>query len=138
MKNKYAYSHLIYMQYPFPNDSRPKMSMHDRAAQFAPFAALTGYDESIKEEARITDQKIELSEDKKVCIDQTLVIIQENIKDKPKVKIEYFIPDQTKAGGRYETVELNIKKIDDVFKEIVSTENFKINILDILNIEILK
>lgn len=131
------YSTILYLKYPFPNNEYKKMSMHDRAAQFAPFAALTGYDESVKEEARLTDHKIELSEDEKNYIDQILVIIQESIQDQPTINVEYFIPDQKKFGGYYQQEVIVVKKIDDIQRQIISSDNKKINIIDILKIEII-
>lgn len=111
-----------------------RMSMESRAAQFCPFAALTGYTESIKETARITSRKIELSDEEKLELDRKLQILNDNIKDKPDVVITYFIKDIRKSGGRYEEVNGNIRKIDYVNHVITLTNNKKIYISDILNI----
>lgn len=110
------------------------MSMHDRAAQFAPFAALTGYEDSIKEKARLTSKRIILDEDSINSINLELESIKFNIKDKPKVKIIYFIKDNTKDGGSYNTIIDNVKRIDDVLKYI-KTNNYIIYFKDIVFVE---
>lgn len=114
--------------------NHPRMSLNNRSAQFAPFSALTGYSEKIKETARITDKKIELDEGLKTVINNRLQIIKENIKSVPQVTITYFIKDQRKSGGSYKTIITNIKKIDEINKTITLIEGPKINIDDIINI----
>ena len=114
--------------------NHPRMSLNNRSAQFAPFSALTGYSEKIKETARITDKKIELDEGLKTVINKRLQIIKENIKSVPQVTITYFIKDQRKSGGSYKTIITNIKKIDEVNKIFILTNNEKIQIDDIINI----
>ena len=89
--------------------TRPKMSMHDRAAQFSPFAALTGYDAAIKETARWTDEKIDLDETSKVSLDEKLLFIMSRLAEKPVVTITYFKKDDRKDGGTYEVIEGCIK-----------------------------
>ena len=90
----------------------PQMSMEARAAQFAPFAALTGYSDAIKETGRLTEERIEIDEELKAIIDCKLQIIQDKIQLKPKVTITYFLPDNKKNGGEYlipidEIIEVN-------------------------------
>ena len=116
------------------SNTRKPMTLHNRAAQFAPFAALKGYDSAIKEEARITSKKIELDEELKTIINENIKLINNNIKEKPKVMITYFIPDNKKTGGSYETIICNVKKIDNVNKFIVLTDNKKIDFDNLLNI----
>ena len=116
------------------SNTRKHMTLHNRAAQFAPFAALKGYDSAIKEEARITSKKIELDEELKTIINENIKLINNNIKEKPKVIITYFIPDNKKTGGSYETIICNVKKIDNVNKFIVLTDNKRINFDNLLNI----
>lgn len=115
--------------------TRRQMSLHDRAAQFAPFAALTGYDDSIHEAARWTDTKIELSEVQTEAINIRLNFLAEHLSDKPYVKVTYFEPDKKKDGGAYLTTEGQIKKIDEYERCIVFTDKRKISFEDILNIE---
>lgn len=97
------------------------MSNFDRAAQFAPFAALTGYDAVIAESARLTDAQIELDEGGKALLDEKLQIIREHLAEKPAVTLQVFYPDRYKSGGAYETVTGQVKKIDPVARVLVLT-----------------
>ena len=97
----------------------PRMSRMNRAAQFAPFAALTGYEESIEETARLTDRKIELSEYEIEELNAKLNFIQERIKERPEVTITYFQPDERKEGGAYITVTGKVRRIDEVNRVVV-------------------
>ena len=92
----------------------PQMSLEARSAQFAPFAALTGYEDAVSETGRLTSDKIELSEDERVILDRKLKIIQDNIAEEPSVFITYFIPDIFKEGGSYVTINCNLKRIDNI------------------------
>lgn len=113
----------------------PQMSMINRAAQFSPFAALTGHGEAIKETARLTDERIELDESVKAVIDERLQYIEENIKSKPTVTVTYFEPDNRKEGGEYVTVTGKVRKIDRVINCIIMTNGMIIPICEIFNIE---
>ena len=97
----------------------PRMSRMNRAAQFAPFAALTGYEESIEETARLTDRRIELSEYEMEELNAKLNFIQEHIKERPEVIITYFQQDERKEGGAYLTVIGKVRRIDDANKVII-------------------
>ena len=123
--------------------TRPHMSLYDRAAQFAPFAALTGYDDMVSEEARLVDNKIELGDAELEKLNQKLNLINDVIRDglHPTVSITYFVPDPLKAGGKYDTVEDQIKNVDTVKGKLVlmRTEgyghmNVEIDLRDILEI----
>ena len=92
-----------------------RMSLYARSAQFAPFAALTGYEEQVAETGRITDEKREIEEGLIEIINQELIKIKEIIKLNPKVKITYFVPDKRKTGGKYITKEESVKKIDELY-----------------------
>lgn len=94
------------------SQTRPQMPMQDRAAQFSPFSALTGYDDAIKETARLTSQRIELDEYEKQIINDRLQILCDNIESSPRVRITYFQPDAKKEGGAYVTIENTVKKLD--------------------------
>lgn len=113
----------------------PRMSIYNRSAQFAPFAALTGYDEAIIETARITDEKIELNDDLRTFIDMKLHIIEEHIKEKSIVKILYFEKDKRKQGGKYIEYSGIVKRIDLINKFIIFEDKFKIGLEVILNID---
>ena len=110
------------------------MTIYQRSAQFAPFSALTGYKESILEESRLTDEKIIISDELKEMINDKLNYIKENISNKPKIKIRYFIKDKTKQGGRYEEIETIVKKIDVYNKKLILSNDTKINFNDIVSI----
>ena len=114
--------------------TRNPMSLYNRAAQFAPFAALTGYDDAIKETARLTEQKIELSDELKNMLNQKIKLIIENIKLQPEVVITYFVHDNKKSGGVYKTISVNVKRIDEVEKCIIFTNKLKIFFSDIISI----
>ena len=112
-----------------------QMSMEDRAAQFSPFAALTGYDAAIAETARLTDQRVELDEYERQALNEKLQSISEHLKDHPKVSITYFLPDAWKAGGEYVTVTGNIKKLDDYEHRIVLMDGSRILMEDVTIID---
>ena len=111
--------------------TRPRMAMENRAAQFSPFAALTGYDDATREEARLVDMKQELSEDMKDIIDAKLAVIEQHIKEQPEISVTYFQPDEKKTGGRYTTVSGNVKKLDGVEHVIIMADGTKIPIGDV-------
>ena len=79
--------------------TRPQMSMLDRAAQFSPFAALTGYEDAIQETGRLTDERMELSDEDRELLDRKWHYLQEIISDRPEITVTYFVPDEKKAGG---------------------------------------
>ena len=108
------------------SEIRPHMSMIDRAAQFSPFAALTGHDEALDETARLTDVFVEPDEDEKQLLDEKLRMIAELIEEKPVVTVTYFIPDDKKDGGRYVNVADYIKRIDVLNREIITGKNVRI------------
>lgn len=114
--------------------NHPRMSMESRAAQFAPFAALTGYNDAVRETERLTDKKIEMEEEFKLILSDKLRIILENIKNNPEVTFTYFIPDTKKSGGKYVSVTGIVKKIDMVLGYVMLVDKVKIPIDDILNI----
>ena len=109
----HRYDDVINRQHP-TSKKHPRMSNMNRAAQFAPFAALTGYEESIEETTRLTDRRIELSEYEIEELDVKLNFIQEHIKERPEVIVTYFQPDERKEGGKYLTVTGNVRWIDEV------------------------
>jgi len=117
--------------------NRPHMSLHDRAAQFAPFAALRGYDDEISETARLTDRLLELNDEQIESINQQIHLIIENIKSVPMARITYFVPDDKKEGGKYVTIEANIRRIDEVQKQIILANGNCIEVSDLFSIEML-
>ena len=104
------------------SQTHPPMSAENRAAQFLPFAALTGYDAAIQETARLTDRRIELDEDEKLMLSGKLQVIQDHIKARPPVKITCFVPDTRKEGGAYVVVAGRVKKVDAIERQIIMTD----------------
>ena len=119
---------------PRPASKHPKLGDDSRAAQFSPFAALVGYDEQVKETARLTDRRIELDEDLKVILDMKIQVIQELISNKPELEVTYFIPDSKKDGGRYETILDNINKINIYKQQMIMQNGTIIDIKEIIDI----
>ena len=116
------------------SEKHPPMSRLDRAAQFSPFAALTGYEAAVKETARLTDRRIELDESEKGAIDQRLTLVQERLPVPTEVTITYFMPDKKKAGGAYVNISGTVKKIDDYERMVILRNGTSIPIDDILHI----
>lgn len=113
----------------------PRMSRYNRASQFAPFAALTGYFEKVKEVARLTSQKIELDDGLKEIINYKLNQLNKVIKLKPEVEVTYFVADTKKEGGEYLTKKARIKRIDFINRFIKFADNEKIIIDEIISIK---
>ena len=118
-----------------PKSKYPKMSMSDRAAQFAPFAALTGHKEAILEQQRITQTKRILSNEEKLRINEKIIELM-NLKS--KCRITYFEKDKTKSGGQYMESVLSFKRLDELNKTLFFKENIQIQIDDIVDIEVLE
>lgn len=110
----------------------PRMSIEKRAAQFSPFAALTGFEEKIIETKRLTQTKIDLTDEYKLILNEKII---EKHKNKIKTTITYFIKDKLKKGGKYIEEKGVIKKIDDYNKQIILENNKKISIIDIIDID---
>lgn len=136
MKETHRYDDIIHLSRPVSKKRSP-MSNFDRAAQFSPFAALTGYDAVIAETGRLTDTRIELDEGGKALLDEKLQTIREHLEEHPAVKLTVFCPDSRKSGGAYETITGNVKKIDPVARILVLTGGEVIPIDRIYGIECL-
>jgi len=115
--------------------TRPRMPLQDRAAQFAPFAALVGHGAAIRETARLTDRRVELTEDEKAVLDGRLRMILEMADEQPEVSICYFEPDTKKAGGAYINMIGYVKKFDETSKMLILEGGSSIPIENILKIE---
>ena len=115
--------------------TRPQMPMSDRAAQFAPFAALTGYDAAIKETGRLTDERIELDVEALSALDMKYQLLMEAHDEAPEVTITYFQPDERKAGGKYVSAVGAVKKIDDFERRITMRNGTRIPMDDVLSID---
>ena len=121
MKNISKYEDIINLPH-HQSSTRPRMPNYDRAAQFAPFAALKGYDEDIDEAIRTTDSKIELSDEQLYQLNEKLNELKEIIKEQPIIKVIYFVPDEKKSGGKYITIEQQIRKIDEYKKKLIFSD----------------
>ena len=115
--------------------TRPQMPMSDRAAQFAPFAALTGYDSAIKETGRLTDERIELDVEALSALDMKYQLLMEALDEAPEVTITYFQPDERKAGGKYVSAVGTVNKIDDFERRITMRDGTRIPMDDVLSID---
>ena len=120
---------------PHPTSKRhPRMPIADRAAQFSPFAALTGHGAAIEETARVADRRIELDEDAKEQLDQTLQLLLERIDEQPEITVTWFSPDKKKAGGQYHTATGKLKRIDSREGRLTLTDGNQIPLEDLLEI----
>lgn len=117
------------------SETRPQMPMSDRAAQFAPFAALTGYDSAIRETGSLTDERIELDEEALTALNLRYRLLMDARGKEPEVEITFFKPDERKSGGEYVTVIGAIKNIDDFERLITIQDGMKIPMNDILSID---
>ncbi len=128
-----SYDDIINLPYP-TSKNHPPMSLEARAAQFSPFAALTGHSEAIKETARLTDREIHLDEDMLAILNEKLQSILSGNASNQTVNITYFVSDAKKNGGSYEKISGKIKKIDKYNETIILSDNTKILIKNIVEI----
>ena len=131
------YQDILYLARPVSKVHQP-MSKSNRAAQFSPFAALTGYEDAVQETARLTTNKITLSEDQIQIINSVLNEISQYLPHSPYVQITYFEPDKRKQGGSYQQIFGTIKKIDNVYGMVIMKGNVRIPIHQIVHISIEK
>ncbi len=110
------------------------MSLHDRAAQFSPFAALTGYEDAVGEAARLTDRRQELDEEQAARLEQQLSLLTETAAERPEITVTYFLPDARKSGGKYVTAQGALRRIDETEKTLIFTDGRRIAIRDIWEI----
>lgn len=128
------YDDIIHLPHP-TSPRHPRMSLHDRAAQFSPFAALSGHDDAILETARLTDSKIEPSEDQKLELDRKMQALMPLLSEKPELVITYYVPDFAKEGGAYVTFAGNLKKIDPIDHTLYFTDGTAISPDDVLSLD---
>lgn len=114
--------------------TRTPMPMEDRAAQFSPFAALTGYDDAVRETARLTGRRIELDEYEKAAVNEKLLYLSRHIRELPRACITYFVPDEKKSGGRYETKSGRVKKLDEYNGQLLMEDQTLIPVKEVLEI----
>ena len=133
-KGKQQYDDIINLQH-HVSSNRKHMSILHRAAQFSPFAALTGYDEAIKETARLTDHKIEMDETQKNILDEKLKIIQQHLSRQQEIELVFFRPDEIKAGGAYISIRGIVKKIEGYERAVIMQDGTRVPIEEILDIK---
>ncbi len=131
--HKRDYSDIIELDH-HVSDKHPPMPRENRAAQFAPFAALTGYDDSIREASRLTSERITLSDEENRILNTKLAILEMHISEHPKARLTHFVADEKKRGGEYIVTEEVIRRIDTVMGEMILDKNQKIRIADITDI----
>ena len=134
MAHKFPYEDIINLP-PHISKKHPQPTMLERAARFSPFAAITGYEEMVKEAARVTDKKIELDEGSKEILNEKLLFVTEMCESDAIINITYFIPDNLKSGGKYTTVSGTIKRIDEYERRIILVDGTIIPIDDIYQID---
>lgn len=128
------YDDLIYLPHPVSR-KHPPMSAMDRAAQFSPFSALTGYEAVLQEAGRLTDNRAELSEYSRDILDQKQKILLDAAPTYPEITITYFIPDRRKQGGAYGTLKGNLKKIDLARRVIILLDGTEVSLDDVADIQ---
>ena len=133
-KDSHRYDDIIELPH-HQSKERPHMSLYDRAAQFAPFAALTGHEEAIEETARLTDEEVTLDETAIAAINDRIYEISQHLSEKRMVSITYFCPDPNKEGGAYLTDVGCIKRVDEIKKMIVLDSGMEIKMEHIIAIE---
>ena len=134
MAEKFPYEDIVNLP-PHISKRHPQPTMMDRAARFAPFAAITGYEEMVLEEARVTEERIDLDEGVLSLLNEKLNMIQEFLDEEPEINITYFEPDKKKAGGAYIDIIGTVKRIDEYECLVIMTDGKKIRIEDIYSLE---
>ena len=128
------YDDMLHLPHPEPK-KRQRMSIHDRAAQFSPFAALTGYEAVIQETGRVTDREFELAEDGKRMLDEALRALEARLEEKPEITATWFVPDERKSGGAYRTASGRIRNLDRTRQWVQMEDGTRIPFGRILELE---
>ena len=130
----HRYDDIIQLPRPVSATRKP-MARAARAAQFMPFSALTGYGEAVQETARLTAEKVELSEEEMLFLSGRIRLLQEHIAEHPAISVTYFVPDKRKKGGAYKTVSGNAEKVEDYQRRIVFEDKTAVPIDDMIRID---
>ena len=128
------YEDIIYLPH-HVSEKHPQMSMRNRAAQFSPFAALTGYDAAIRETARQTDQRVGLSDDERAEIGEGLRLLRDRSGERPEVAFVIFVPDAHKSGGEYVSLTARVKRVDELSRRVILADGREIPFEDIRKID---
>jgi len=129
-----SYDDIINLPHPV-SKRHPQMSMMGRAAQFAPFAALTGHSEAIEETARLTDSQMELADEDAFVLNQKMTTLREIVNEHPTICVTYFVQDKKKAGGKYKTIEGQLQNIDDYSLSLVMRSGEVVPLKSVLDID---
>lgn len=129
-----SYDDIINLPHPV-SKRHPQMSMMGRAAQFAPFAALTGHSEAIEETARLTDSQMELADEDAFVLNQKMATLREIVNEHPTICVTYFVQDKKKAGGKYKTIEGQLQNIDDYSLSLVMRSGEVVPLKSVLDID---
>lgn len=129
-----SYEDIIHLPH-HVSKKHPRMPAIDRAAQFSPFAALTGYDDAVEETARLTEERIELDDYQKDVLGHRLQMLADRLGEHPEIAITYFQPDERKTGGAYVTSVGMVKKVDEFSRVVVMTDGTRIPFDEIIRIE---
>ena len=128
------YADLLYLPHPVSQKHQP-MSRQDRAAQFSPFAALSGYEAALQEAGRLTDRRMELDEEEKEKIRGRLQTVQDNIETHPEVSFVYFVPDVKKEGGAYASATDRVKRLDEFSRMVILMDGRTIPMDEIVDVQ---
>lgn len=134
MADNFPYEDIVDLP-PHISKKHPQPTMLERAARFAPFAAITGYEEMVLEEARVTEERIELDEGTLAMLNEKLNIIHDSLDSEPVIQITYFEPDKKKSGGAYISVTGTVKRIDEYERLVIMSDGKKIRIDEIFGLE---
>ena len=134
MNEKFPYEDIVNLPRPI-SKKHPQPPLSERAARFAPFAAITGYEEMVLEEARVTEERIELDECALALLNEKLNILQNNLSQSPEITVTYFAPDKKKAGGAYVNISGTVRQIDVYSKLLILENDKKIRIEDIYKLD---
>ncbi len=133
VQNTNKYEDIIHLPH-HVSSTRVPMPMAERAAQFSPFAALTGYEEAVDETGRLTSRRIIPDEDMLVRMSESLQFIAAHLSEQPQVTLTYFVPDERKAGGSYTTLTGHVKKLDEIARTLTFTEGTTVSLDAIVDI----
>lgn len=129
-----GYEDILNLPHPV-SKKHPQMSVHSRAAQFSPFAALTGYDSAIRETARQTDRRVELSDDERAEIGEGLRLLRDRSGERPEAAFVIFVPDAHKSGGEYVSLTARVKRVDELARRVILADGREISFGDIRKID---
>lgn len=121
------YDDIIHLSRPV-SKKHPPMPLTKRAAQFLPFAALSGFEGEIAEAARLTEAARSLGEDALAALDQQLALLRQRLPDQPEITLTRFVPDEKKAGGRYETLTAQVRRLDEIGRALILTDGTRIDL----------